>query len=62
MILERSRCADAGHPSLQIAEFYLDELLAETTRAPAVLASQKNLQLEVPLLPEAPFCGDQELL
>jgi two-component system OmpR family sensor kinase len=54
--------ADAGHPTLQITEFYLDELLAETTRAAAVLASQKNLQLEEPSLPEAPFRGDEELL
>jgi len=54
--------ADAGHPSLQITEFYLDELLAETTRAAAVLASQKSLQLEVPPLPEAPFRGDEGLL
>lgn len=32
--------ADAGHPSLQNTEFYLDELVAETTRASAGLASQ----------------------
>lgn len=54
--------ADAGHPTLQITDFYLDELLAETTQAAAVLASQKDLQLEVPLFPEAPFRGDEGLL
>jgi heavy metal sensor kinase len=54
--------ADAGHPTLQAAEFYLDELLAETTRAAAVLAAEKGLRLEVPPLPEEPFRGDEELL
>ena len=54
--------ADAGHPTLQNAEFYLDELLTETTRAAAVLASQKNLQLQVAPLSETPFHGDEGLL
>jgi heavy metal sensor kinase len=54
--------ADAGHPALQDTEFYLDELLTETARAAAVLASRKNLQVEVSPLPEAPFRGDEGLL
>ena len=54
--------ADTGHPALQITQFYLDELLTETAGAAAVLASQKNLQLEVPPLPEVPFRGDEGLL
>ncbi len=54
--------ADAGHPHLQDAGFYLDELLAETARAAAVLASQKNLQLQVAPLSETPFRGDEGLL
>ena len=54
--------ADAGHPALQITGFYLDELLVETARGAAVLASRKNLQLEVPVLSEAPFRGDEGLL
>ena len=54
--------ADADHPSLQITDFYLDELLTETARAAAVLAAKKCLQLEVPPFPETPFRGDEGLL
>jgi len=54
--------ADAGHPALQRTEFYLDELLAETARAAAMLATQRNMQLQVPSFPEAPFRGDECLL
>jgi heavy metal sensor kinase len=54
--------ADAGRPALQDTEFYLDELLAETARAAAMLADQKNLQLQVAPLPETLFHGDEGLL
>jgi heavy metal sensor kinase len=54
--------ADAGHPALQNTAFYLDELLTETARAAAMLASRKNLQLEIPAFPETPFRGDESLL
>ena len=54
--------ADAGHPTLQKTSFYLDEVIAESARAAAVLASQKNLQFEALPLPEAPFSGDEGLL
>jgi heavy metal sensor kinase len=54
--------ADAGHPTLQITKFYLDELLAESARAAGVLASQKGLHLQVSPLPEAPLTGDEALL
>jgi two-component system OmpR family sensor kinase len=54
--------ADAGHPSLQITEFYLDELVAETVRAAAVLASEKAIALAARALPETPFRGDEGLL
>lgn len=54
--------ADAGPPALRNSDFYLDELLAETARAAAMLASQKRLQLEVAPLPEAPSRGDEDLL
>jgi len=55
--------ADAGHPTLQTAKFYLNELLAEAARGAAVLASRKNLHFEaLPLGNEAPFCGDEALL
>jgi heavy metal sensor kinase len=54
--------ADAHHPSLQITEFYLDELVAETVRGAAVLASQKAMKLAAPTLSETPFRGDEGLL
>jgi len=54
--------ADAGHPTLQRTDFYLDELLAETGRAAAVLATQKNLRLEVAVAAESPLSGDAGLL
>jgi signal transduction histidine kinase len=54
--------ADAGYPALQVTEFYLDELLAETARAASVLATRKNLRLDVNDLPEARFAGDEGLL
>jgi heavy metal sensor kinase len=54
--------ADAGPPALQSTEFYLDELVAETARAAALLAGQKNLQLQVAPLPETLFRGDEGLL
>ena len=54
--------ADASHPSLQFTDFYLDELVAETTRAAAVLATQKTIDLVQPSLPEAPFRGDEGIL
>ena len=54
--------ADAGDRALQCGDVYLDELLAEIARAAAMLASQKNLQIEVQPLQEAPFRGDEGLL
>lgn len=54
--------ADAGHPSLQITRFYLDEVVTEITWAASVLASQKNVHLAIPSPPEAPFQGDEGLL
>jgi two-component system, OmpR family, sensor kinase len=54
--------ADAGHPSLQITKFYLDELVIETTRDASVLASRKHIQVSLPSMPEAPFEGDEGLL
>jgi heavy metal sensor kinase len=53
---------DVGHPELQITQFYLDELLSETARAAAVLASQKDIHIDVPSLPEALCQGDEGML
>ncbi len=54
--------ADAGHPSLQNVDFYLDELLMETGHAAAVLAARKQLRFEVLPLRETPYFGDESLL
>jgi heavy metal sensor kinase len=54
--------ADAGNSMLRIDHLYLDELLVETTRGAAVLAAQKNLQLEISVLPESSLRGDESLL
>ena len=54
--------ADAGHPYVQRADFYLNELLADVARAAGVLASRKNIQIEVSALPEAPCNADEALL
>ncbi len=54
--------ADAGRPALQNTEFYLDELVAETVRAAAMLAGQKNVQIQAAPLPETLFRGDEGLL
>ena len=54
--------ADAGHPALQITEFYLDELVAETIRAATILAAQKEIRMELESLPEVHFRGDEGLL
>ena len=54
--------ADAGHPSLEIADLYVEEVIRETAQASAILAEQKHLHLEIPILPEMPFRGDEGLL
>src|SRR5262249_39459148 len=54
--------ADAGHPFVQRADFYLNDLLADVARTAGVLASRKNIQVEVSALPEAPCNADEALL
>lgn len=54
--------ADAGRLPLRRSSFYLDELLAETARAAAVLAAPKGVNVELPPAPETPFAGDEDLL
>jgi signal transduction histidine kinase len=54
--------ADAGSRTLDQSDFYLDELIDETTRAAAVLAASKGIKLERHEVPEM-FCrGDEGLL
>ncbi|MBX3278804.1 MAG: HAMP domain-containing protein [Acidobacteria bacterium] len=54
--------ADAGQRDLEPQDFYLDELLAETARAAAVLAARKQIAVEFREAAEAPFRGDEALL
>ena len=54
--------ADAGHVALESRLFHLDEMLLETVQAAVVLASQKEVAIEVSELSEGPFQGDEDLL
>jgi two-component system, OmpR family, sensor kinase len=53
--------ADAGRRELQTADFYLDELVAETTRAARVLAERKGVGVELKAA-ETRYWGDEGLL
>ena len=54
--------ADAGHRTLELRHFYLDELVAETARAAGVLAARKGVDVDLSPQSEAPFYGDEGLL
>ncbi|HEY0171703.1 MAG TPA: heavy metal sensor histidine kinase [Pyrinomonadaceae bacterium] len=54
--------ADAGHYPLQNRALYLNDLLDEVARAGGLLASDKNVTVELTNLPEAAFHGDEDLL
>lgn len=54
--------ADAGQRKLDPQDFYLDELVAETARAAAVLAARKQVTVEFGQPAEAPYRGDEALL
>ena len=54
--------ADAGRLPLRLSRFYLDELLAETARAATVLAAPQGINVDLPLIAETPFEGDEDLL
>lgn len=54
--------ADAGQRELEPRNFYLDELVAETARAAAVLAARKRVRIELDQAPETPYRGDEALL
>ncbi len=54
--------ADAGHFQLRKSKFYLDELLAETTRAAEVLATAKDVKVRLTNSPDALVFGDEDLL
>ena len=54
--------ADAGRYPLIKATLYLDDLLEEVTNAGSVLASDKNIAVEVENSLEASYYGDEDLL
>jgi heavy metal sensor kinase len=54
--------ADAGQRQPESRDLYLDELVAETTRAAQVLAERKGLKVEIAPLDETPYRGDEGLL
>lgn len=54
--------ADAGQRKLEPRDFYLDELVAETARAAAVLAARKQVTVQFEPAAEAPYRGDEALL
>ena len=54
--------ADAGRLTLHQQRFYLDELLATTARAAAVLGASKGVAVEAGAMEESEVVGDEELL
>jgi two-component system, OmpR family, sensor kinase len=54
--------ADSGHRTLDQSDFYLDELIDETSRAAQVLAASRGLQLERQDVSEMLCHGDEGLL
>jgi two-component system OmpR family sensor kinase len=54
--------ADAGRYPLQKKALYLNDLLEDIARAGSMLASDKNVTLELTNIEEAEFHGDEDLL
>jgi heavy metal sensor kinase len=54
--------ADAGRYPLRKRTLYLNDLLGEVARAGVMLASDRNVAVELTNLPEAAFHGDEDLL
>src|SRR5581483_3486509 len=54
--------ADAGRVTLQVADFYLNDLVAECCRSVQGLASARGVQVECRASGDVPFSGDEELL
>jgi heavy metal sensor kinase len=54
--------ADAGHVSLRVEEFYLNDLVADCCRAFQGAAGVKDIELECRCPGDVAFRGDQELL
>jgi len=54
--------ADAGQQTLATTDFYLDELMAECTRAMRTPAAQRGVSLDCEAAIESPMRGDEALL
>jgi two-component system OmpR family sensor kinase len=54
--------ADSGRFPLRKSKFYLDELVEETARAAGILASGKEVTIEVVRSSESPVYSDEDLL
>jgi heavy metal sensor kinase len=54
--------ADAGHVSLQVEEFYVNDLLAECCRSIQAKAGAKKIELECRCPEDVAYRGDQELI
>jgi heavy metal sensor kinase len=54
--------ADAGNYPVQLVPIYLDETIDDVVRAARVLASTKNVAIELETIASAAFTGDEELL
>lgn len=54
--------ADAGGLALHYNDFYLDEMILETSRTAEVLAMRKDVKVALGKLTETPYRGDEGLL
>ena len=54
--------ADAGHVSLHVEEFYVNDLLAECCRSVQTKAGAKKIDLECRCPEDVAYRGDQELI
>jgi two-component system, OmpR family, sensor kinase len=54
--------ADAGHRPIETADFYLDEVTAETVHAAEILGRQRGVAIRMDPTGEVPFHGDEGLL
>ncbi|MGH7635334.1 MAG: sensor histidine kinase, partial [Gemmatimonadaceae bacterium] len=54
--------ADAGQQQLQRLQFYLDDVIADCTRAARSLASRRCMTLTSSVPTEAAVCGDEDLM
>ena len=54
--------ADAGQFQTNFTRVYLDEILADCSRAVRVLGEKRNISIQLEALEEMPFQGDEQLL